>query len=393
MLLESDFPPDIRVENEISALSKAGHTVFVICTTKNNRPSREQLGANTTVLRSTLPTFIYKSKVGQLKFPLYHLYWKYIIKKHLKEISVEIDVIHAHDLSLASVAVWLKYKFQKMLILDLHENYPYLIKDAKHTQKGLGKWLSDYKYWIKFERKIVTHADYIICVVDEMRKRMLEFDVRPHNYFVYQNVVNSSEILNYVSKSVHKPLKLVYVGGITPTRGIQTVIKAISLLKDKEESIEFNIYGSGSYLNTLKKMVIHLNVQNKVIFHGNIPQEEVFKRIRENDLAIIPHLKSIQNDCSSPNKLFQYLSVGVPVVVSNCLSLERIVTQNNMGIIYKDTDEQSLAKVLKHIISFPEEILEMGKNGHRAVYSKFNTQVEGDKLVDFYKIVQYELAK
>lgn len=386
MILETDFPPDIRVENEIEALSKAGYQITLLCLTQDdNRKAYEVYSDQLTVVRKRIPTFFYKSKVGQPKFPVYDFFWKRFIKKHLKiDDDAAYNIIHVHDLSLAKVGLWLKKRLNKPLVLDLHENYPYLIRDAKHTQKGLGKLLSDFELWVKFEKEVVPQSDYVICVVEEMYERLKKFDNRPDNYHVYQNVVNLSSVKPYTKPTQQNQFKLIYIGGITPARGLQTVIKAILLLKNSDQSICFEIYGSGSYLTDLMKLTETLQLKNYVHFMGNIHQDDVFDKIKESDAAIIPHLKSVQNNCSSPNKLYQYLSSGRVVISSDCTSIKRIIEDNRVGKTYEDKNPEDLSSVLKDLISNPEERIELGKRGYELVLEKFNTDIEGKKFVEFY---------
>jgi glycosyltransferase involved in cell wall biosynthesis len=393
MLLESDFPPDIRVENEIEALVNEGHAIHLVCPTRTKKKSIEVLESGITVYRRFLPKLLYQSKVGQLKFPFYDWYWRWLIRWSLNQIKSQIDIIHAHDLSLLNAAIWVKKKLDSPITMDLHENYPYLIKNAKHTQKGLGKWLSDYKQWIEYEKSTIPQADYVICVVEEMKERMLQFDPRPNRYFVYQNVVNSESIIPYEEKPAESELKMIYVGGITPARGIKTVIEAISKLKKKGEKVLFNIYGQGSFVEDLKEFAEEKGVENKVVFHGNIPQEDVFEKIQEHDVAIIPHYKSVQNDCSSPNKLFQYLSAGTPVITSDCNSLERIVTKYDVGLVYTNNDSSELAEVIMEAKENSDNLIEKGKNGHEIVVDKFNTDNEGAKLIQFYTAIAKDLER
>lgn len=389
MVLESDFPPDIRVENEIEALTNEGFKITLLCTTRsNNRKKKEVYSEQLIVFRRKISTFLYKSKVGQLKFPFYDLFWKILIKKYIRQNKkIDFDIIHVHDLSLARVGIWLKKLIKTPVIFDLHENYPYLIKDAKHTQNGLGKFLSDYKQWLKFEKEIVPQADYVITVVKEMKERMLEFDNRPNNYHIYQNVVNLKSVRPYSQPEKNDVFKLVYIGGITPARGIQRVIEAIDLLVKKKIEIIFEIYGDGSYLNDLKMKTESFRLQEHIHFKGNIPQNEVFDKIKAGDASIIPHYKSVQNNCSSPNKLYQYLSAGRAVIASDCTSVKRVIEENNIGKTYEDKRPEGLAEVLEDLISNPTERIELGKRGYESVNNRFNTVLEGRKLIEFYKTI------
>lgn len=386
MILENDYPPDTRVENEIKILNSAGFKISLICPTKNKSRTGIHKKENCKIFRFYINNFQYKSGVGKLKFPFYFNVFKNGIRKFLLENDEHFDAIHIHDLSILEIGLWLKSKSGKKLILDLHENYPYLIKDAQHTQKGLGKILSDYKQWIAYEKEYVREADYVITVVKEMEQRMLTFDNRPEKYHIYQNVVRKEDIPIYNPPSEDEVFKIIYVGGITPARGIQTMIKAIDLLPE-DINIVFNIYGSGKYQPHLSQLIKEENVDSKVFLKGQISFDEVIPNIKRHDAAVIPHYRSVQNNNSSPNKLFLYMSTGRPVISSNCKSLERVLKESNAGLTYVDTDPRDLADQILKLYNDRKLSLKLGKNGHEATMCRYNTEVEGQNLVRLYKSI------
>ena len=98
MILERDFPPDLRVENEISALIEQGIEVHVACYTFSKKNSVESYNGYT-IHRKKISSFTYKSSVGALKLPFYFKFWKSFVSKLCKE--YKFDAIHVHDLPLA----------------------------------------------------------------------------------------------------------------------------------------------------------------------------------------------------------------------------------------------------------------------------------------------------
>jgi glycosyltransferase involved in cell wall biosynthesis len=111
---------------------------------------------------------------------------------------------------------------------------------------------------------------------------------------------------------------------------------------------------------------------------------DVISIMKKSDIGIIPHFRSPQNDCSSPNKLFHYMYASLPVIVSNCSSLERIILQNDCGYVFEDKNKFQLAKILDEIIENLEFSKEKGRNGKRAVLDRYNTKKEGENLKKIY---------
>jgi len=108
MVLDHEFPPDVRVENEIEALTEAGHQVYIACYTMKNRDLADQFG---TVVnhRKAISKFTHKTSVGCLKFPFYFNFWRgYLFNLQKQNI---FDAVHNHDLPLAQLGFEMKSKF------------------------------------------------------------------------------------------------------------------------------------------------------------------------------------------------------------------------------------------------------------------------------------------
>lgn len=389
MLLDGEFPPDVRVENEINVLQSHGHSIVLCCTTRKEEPY-EDTWNGIKVYREKISTFRYKSMVGALKFPVYYNFWKKFLKKVIS-IEKDINVVHAHDLVMVPVAQYLSKKMDVKLVFDFHENYPYLIRDAKHTQSTLGKYLSDYRKWEKFERSAIQDADAIITVVQEMKQRIVDLGADDSKVHIYQNVPDLENV-NVDAKGREVAgdfFNLVYAGGITPARGLATVVEAIALLPAKhKEKFTFTVCGTGSYEEEIKALANTLNVIDQIDFRGWVKQSEVFEFISKGNASIIPHYRSVQNDCSSPNKLYQYMLVGRPVISSNCKSLERVINDTESGLIYENKSAEELAEKLQLLINDRELQIKLGKNGREAVLSQYNTKIEGLNLINTYETLK-----
>lgn len=369
MVLERDFPSDIRVENEISAIRELGIEVHLACYTMTNKPSYEE--SNGLIIhRKPISKLVYKSSIGALRVPLYFNFWVRFIDDLC--IKTNYSAIHVHDLALAKPMHKIAKKHNLVSILDLHENWPFHLMEAAHTKKFIAKFFHNDNEWIKYEKSYTPLYDQVITVVEEMEDRMKKIGVK--NTSVYQNVPDISQFdLNVDSgKPLNYPLELIYVGGVNENRGIQIPLKAISLLKNNKDKIRFKIIGDGDYLPTLKKIAKELKIEDQVKFFGWIKQNDAYEEIRKSDICLIPHLRSVQTDCSSPNKMYQYFLMKKPVMSSDCNSIKRVVNENKSGVIYKDSSPQDFANALEKLLGHPDQLRTMGENGHNAVLSKYN---------------------
>jgi len=381
MVLESDFPPDIRVENEVEALSTAGHEIHIACYSHQKQFSISE-NSNYTIHKKYISRIRYKSSVGALKFRFYFQFWR----RFLKEIFAihTFNAIHIHDLPLAKIGYEFSNQYQLKFILDLHENWHALLRISTHTQTFLGKLLCSIPQWVKYEKEYVARADHIITVVDEMRERVLNLGAKPEKVTVVSNTLNIKLFSFPDPKKDPNYTTLVYGGGVNYHRGIQYVIRAIPLLKEQVPNIRLWIIGGGSYLEHLKTEVISLGVTDYVTIWGWKKQQELLELMSQGDFAIIPHIRSPQTDAGLPHKLFQYMYAGIPILASDCAPVKRIISETGTGFIFKNQDAESFAETLLSLMSdnaFREKIPE---NGKKWVIEKYNWNRDGTILVRIY---------
>ena len=378
MVLDREFPPDIRVENEIDALAGAGHDVHIACYTRKNKPAFEKT-ERFTIHRKSIRAFTYKSSVACLTLPFYFSFWKRFLIRILK--NQQFDVIHIHDLPLVGVGMRLKQLFGIRLVVDLHENWPAFLKISKHANTLAGRIMSPGFLWRAYEKKILRQADAIVVVVNEAKSRIMELGIEGEMVFVVSNTINLNELDLSPSRNTRDETVLYYAGGINYHRGLQQVILAMH--KSGNKRLIFRILGDGSYKEELIKLVEKLNLKEQVIFHGYQPFRKVMEMLSESDFALIPHLKTGHTDSTIPHKLFQYMYAQKPVIASDCLPIKRIIEETGAGIIYNSGDINALSAVLNRLDTL--NYAEMAHKGKQAVIQKYNWNHDSEILVQMYK--------
>jgi glycosyltransferase involved in cell wall biosynthesis len=382
MVLESEFPPDVRVENEMLALAEAGYEVHLACSTRKNRPETDVFGKSI-VHRRTISSFIYKSSVGCLKFPFYFNFWRSFIFSLCAEEG--FDIIHINDLPLSKIGIEVKQKFKTRLVIDLHENWPALIKTAAHTQTIPGRLLSSNKQWIEYERKMLPEADKVITIIEEARDRVIRLGINPDKICMVSNTINFENLSIKAGRKISDTLTIFYGGAINRHRGLQLVLEAIRMCVLKNLKIRFWIVGDGSFRKELKKISIEMKIDSQVHFLGYKPFNEMIEILAEADAAIIPHLRTENNDASSPNKLYQYMYLNKPIISSDCISLKRIITETHTGFIYKNDSAEDLFSLLEKLFYDRKMLEEINGNGRKAVLEKYNWNVDKKRLIEAYR--------
>jgi glycosyltransferase involved in cell wall biosynthesis len=373
MLLESKFPPDQRVENEILSLLDAGHSITLAC-----KGSKQEVinwhGAR--IIRKPMPKFIYKSSIGCLSFFPYFSWWWRFVKSILED--NKFDVIHIHDLPLAIIGIEARRDYVLKFVLDLHENYPALLDSSQHTKIFLGRLFFSLKQWKRYEAGVVKSADEVITICKESAERLQQFR---SSIWVVQNTVNLKTIQRRTKLLTPNELTLVYMGGVTRHRGLQDIIQAMHILKTQERDIQLVVIGEGKYIAQLKNLAMTLGVTDRIKFTGyKTFTSDLMLRCH---VGIIPHQRTENNIASSPNKLFHYMYYGLPVITSSCESLVRIVRESQCGWTYSTIME--LVDLIKTLDDDREWLNYMGERGHKAVMDKYNWGVDALSLLNLYQ--------
>jgi glycosyltransferase involved in cell wall biosynthesis len=388
MVLESEFPPDVRVENEALSLIDFGHEVHVACYTRMNRKKFEEID-KLIIHRKSINNLIYKSSVACLKLPFYFNFWRKYLTRLLTEYT--FDTIHIHDLPLGTVGYELKKKFNVPLIMDSHENWPALLEKAVHTNTFLGKILSSNKQWRKYEKNILMKADKIITVVEEMKERLIRFGIDKKKIFIVSNTLKISSFPLPVKDPNPDYFTLFYAGGLNYHRGLQIVIKALKIIIPKNSNIRLWIVGKGSYRKKLEKLISSLNLEDHIKFWGWKNINEIADLLMQSDIALIPHLKYEHTDSTIPHKLFQYLYAGKPIIASDCKPIKRILEETNTGIVYESTNSEQLAKKIIELTLDKEKYNSLTKSGKKWIEEKYKWRNSSEVLIGMYNEISDHL--
>lgn len=381
MVLDHEFPPDIRVENEIQSLIGFGHEVHIACMTFSEKPEYEKVD-NYFIHRKRISSLLHKTSVGALRFPFYFNFWRKFLNKILQDEN--FDAIHAHDLPMAQPAYEMAKKYNLKFTLDLHENWPALLRVATHTQSALGKFLSKNKQWEEYELKYCNLADNVVVVVDEAKTRLANLGVDKNKVFIVSNALNLNGFNVPGNNTEKEYITLLYAGGINKHRGLQFVIKGLKYYTGIRK-LRLWILGSGSYVEELKQIAKEEKVEEKVFFEGWKMYDEMQTYFGKSDICLIPHVKSDHTDSTIPHKIFQYMYAGKPMLVSNCAPLERIIKETDTGLVFNNNDPEDFAIKLDTLISnkkyFNEEFAAKGRN---LVKEKYNWKNEALTLKSIY---------
>jgi len=397
MVLNSYFPPDIRVEKEARALLSAGHKIYLLSLGKRGMSEKEVIGG-IKVIRIFPSEIIFNIVKRYSVFGIFFidLLWKRNLSKVIKR--YKIDIIHVHDLPMVKTAASISKKSNIPIIADLHENYPEAVrawrKEKLNWKSKIFSLITPIWRWKRLERSVLQRMDRIITVVDEAKEHYVNDCGIPSEKITV--VMNAEDLDEFDNLEIDRSLVtkyennfvISYIGGFGPHRGIDTAIKSMpQILKEIPDAKLLLVGGKGSeeYEKELKKLCEELKIENNVEFPGWVDFSYVPSYIALSNVCLVPHHASGHTNTTIPHKLFQYMAMRKPVIVTDCKPLKRLVEECDCGIVVPSGDYNEMAEAVIRLYKDKEYARKLGENGRRAVEEKYNWENEAKKLCELYK--------
>lgn len=383
MVLENSFPPDERVENEINILTKNGFQITLVCSGKGEK-IRVEDKENLTIYRIPISKFIYKSGAVALVLPFYFMFWYIHLFRIIKQ--SQFNVIHVHDLPLVKVGLKLAEKFNLPLISDYHENRPEIMKMYRYTQAFPGKYIISNKKWVRYQIKYTKKVDHLILVTEEARDYYIHnYGIDPHKIIVLPNYISLERFRmfkpdNNSESELKRIFTVVYFGDTGLRRGTLTILESAEILKNK--NIRFLIIGDSREHDYLRRIAHDRDLKN-VTFTGWIPVAEALNLINISKVGLCPFLRNIHHDTTYANKMFQYMALGKPVIVSNCTAQANFVIKENCGLVFEAGNSEDLCNQIIKLTDL-SEYDRFSNNAKTCVYEKYNWETSGSELIKLY---------
>ena len=388
IVLDNDLNDDARVIKQIGILKK-NHNVYVLCYDFIGKSYKniEGVKVNRIKIFIEIKNFIF------LLFnfiPLYEIFWSYKISKFIKKNS--IDIIHCHDLYMSKCVYDAnkKNKFKCKVILDLHENYPEVIKTYNWTKGFIRNIIVRPNIWKRKEKEYLEYPDKIIVLSNHFKKIILDkySFILEKNILVYPNVIDFKRFKNFqIDQSIErsKLITLLYYGVVGERRGIFDLIASLmEIIKkgyrlnlliigpiDKADKIKFLDLIESNYLRKYIKYIPWINIE-KLPTYLNI-----------SDICTAPFLVNKQHESGVANKIFQYMYGKKPIIASNCKPQAELIKNFKCGLIYEDIDD--LTNKIIYLIKNPFEIERMGNNGFNNLHKFYNNNKLSNDLLKIFK--------
>ncbi len=392
MVLEGEFPPDNRVEKEAVSLIKAGHEVHIACYSKKKEFVSREMYKGIVIHRKYLNSFLYKAGAAILILPFYFSFWKNFIDEIFQREAFE--AIHVHDLPLAKTGYYFKVRYGALLVCDQHEFYSNWIVQTAHYNTKLGKIIKALSNWDSYEKKYLQKADVVVTVEEPLRKNYIEkTHLPPEKIFCIPNtplrgLFNMKQINPEIVDKYKDSFVLLYIGGLDVLRGIEVAIKALPQLIPEIPEIRLVLVGKKSRYYDLEKIALEENVSDFVEFTGFQSVNLLPSFIEASSVCFFTPLTNRDEIHKTiATKIYQYIAMEKPVIVSNARMQEEFVRNHEVGFVIRDGDAGEFANRILEIYKNKELYRSLCENASRTS-DLYTWEATIKPLIDFYNAGQ-----
>jgi glycosyltransferase involved in cell wall biosynthesis len=287
------------------------------------------------------------------------------------------DVYHIHDPELIATAIALKRRTGARVIYDCHEdNVGYMFQKAsipRFLRAPLAAAIEVY------ERRAARRLDAVVTADDGVRQRFERFGARTLTVYNFPRL----EFFDN-SATITKSFDLVYHGSL-PTYHVEECFAIDDALRRRGRYVRWLLFGRFADIGRARAGVMARGAADRFGLEESVPHAEVARRVSTARIGIIPLPDLPKFRHNIPTKLFEFMALGLPVVLSDMPPSRPFVGDGKCALAVPPSDAEGFADAIIRLLDQPSLRDEMGREGRRRVESEYNWKPEGTKLVNLYR--------
>jgi glycosyltransferase involved in cell wall biosynthesis len=294
--------------------------------------------------------------------------------KSVKEFDKSTTTIQFHDYDLLPHMIWASIRGWNV-IYDAHEDMPRLIK----IQPWLPGWLKpifslvlSVLEWIggKLFNHIITATEVIAARFPIQKTTVIKN---------YPKLPDSAKQHNSSAAQVPEKNGILYVGGITKSKGLWEMIEAVQNANTLQES-QMILHLVGPFFPSSLQKEVEVRSFDCVKMHGWLDSDE-FQMLAETCFCgmVLLHYLPQYNE-ALPTKLYEYMQMGLPAICSKTPPMTEIIERYTCGFLFDPDETASIGNQVSELYNKPDLIAELGENGLKAIVQDLNWQNEEKML-------------
>lgn len=359
----NSFDVDSRARLEVETIRQMGHEVEMIVT--KGESSREYLGCPI-------------HRIGQWRWPSRKIrFLQYNLVAALIGMRLKADIYHAVDLDTLAPAFWAGRKTGGRVIYEARELYTEL-----EPLRGRNLVRS---FWEHLERRLISKVDAVVTINESIAIELCK-RYRIEKPSVIRNVAlipKSLEVRNLRAEfGIPDSHKILIYQGVL--RGGQGLLAQLDMLRFLD-GVSMIFVGDGPLEKDLREKASRLGLEDRAIFAERIPPDELVNFTASADAGmLLMEDVALNNRLALPQKLFQYLSAGIPQIVSAVPEISRFVRGQETGIVVNSKDPVGAAAEIAAFV-FDSERYSRARENCRKSAAINNWETESTKWIEIYE--------
>jgi len=295
-------------------------------------------------------------------------------------LSHKCDVIHCHEPDALLIALLLKAVSGRKVVYDIHEHWPSEIPfdlglpNATALTRSLESVISP------VEIGLARFADAKIAVSESVAERFRGNGKEPviiSNFSVADSVPPAPQAGG--GRNV-----MYMAGNMQLFHGIRECISAMSRVTAKFPDLSLTLVGN--VREDIGAIAAKTCPRPEITLTGYLPYREMYETLRAGCIGLLVFQPDYYNAyIGLPNKLFDYMLCGLPVVASDFPEIRNVVGEAGCGVLVDPTDPDAIAEAIIYLLEHPEEARRMGETGRKAVLERYNWGEMEGRLLDLYR--------
>lgn len=353
-------PKDVRIfYKQLKTLAAQGFDVcFIVCSEKK-------------IVEEDKVRFIILPKPPNRFYRMFILPIK-VLKVCLKQKAL---VYHFHDPELIPLGIILKLCFKKV-IYDVHEDISKDIYDKPYLSNALKPFLS---ILLNYLEKIgVFFFDKVVAATDSIYKKFPKNKaVLVRNFPLMAEMIFSSK-----PYSEERPWNIIYLGGMADFNGVYEILKALETLP-KESKIRLIL--GGKFINESQEVKFKaMKAWDRVDYYGWVSRDKLAQMYAQARLGIVLYKPTPNIMECEPNKFYEVLSAGLPLLCTNLKRWSEFVTLNECGKTVDPDNPVEVGRIIQEMCSMNRDVKQMAANARGIIESHCNWENESLNLIDMY---------
>ena len=292
-------------------------------------------------------------------------------------IEVDADLYQLHDPELLPYALKLKRR-GKAVVFDSHEDYCEQLKNKTYLPKFVCKLIS-FAY-AKYSDRVFSKIDGLTYPGNEGEPSV--FDGKCRIVSATDNLPWLSELYDkYDPNVVREKNTVCYIGALDESRGITQMVEAAY-------DSDCTLYLAGKFFSDSYKEQLQSKKEYECVnYLGVVDREQVLNLLQkcEIGLCILLDVGQYHKMKNLPTKVYEYMSMGVPVIINTSPYNNVINDELKFGICVNPTDRSDIKKAIVRLLSDQSLRVDLGNNGRKAIRERFSWDVAQHNLIDMYK--------